>query len=62
MVYKYFDKILKGTELKNSVTPNQQLPDELHKPVIRKYKKRKYIHILLIKFSNLILFMLFLGY
>ena len=41
MVYKYFDKILKGTELKNSVTPNQQLPDELHKPVIRKYKKRK---------------------
>ena len=37
MVYKFFDKKLKGSGLKE----NQQLADELHKPIIGKFKKRK---------------------
>ena len=36
MVYKFFDKKSKGSGLKN-----QQLADELHKSIIRKFKKRK---------------------
>ena len=36
MVYKFFDKKSKESGLKN-----QQLADELHKPIIRKFKKRK---------------------
>ena len=37
MVYKFFDKKSKGSGLKE----NQQLANELHKPIIRKFKKRK---------------------
>ena len=37
MVYKFFDKKSKGTRIKQ----NQQLANELHKPIIRKFKKRK---------------------
>ena len=37
MVYKFFDKKSKGS-IKFS---NQQLADELHKPIIRKFKRRK---------------------
>ena len=37
MVCKFFDKKSKGSGLKE----NQQLADELHKPIIRKFKKRK---------------------
>ena len=37
MVYKFFDKKSKGSDLKE----NQQLANELHKPIIRKFKKRK---------------------
>ena len=37
MVYKFFDKKSKGSGL----TENQQLANELHKPIIRKFKKRK---------------------
>ena len=36
MVYKFFDKKSKGSGLKN-----QQLANELHKPIIRKFKKRR---------------------
>ena len=36
MVYKFFDKKSKGSGLKY-----QQLADELHRPIIRKFKKRK---------------------
>ena len=49
MVYKFFDKKTKGsgvTTLANksaikSIPQNEQLTDELHKPIIRKFKKRK---------------------
>ena len=40
MVYKFFDKKTKGSEVK-STSQNEQLADELHKPIIRKFKKRK---------------------
>ena len=39
MVYKFFDKKSKGTGIKSM--PNQQLANEIHKPIIRKFKKRK---------------------
>ena len=41
MVYKFFDKKSKGTGIKNEIKENQQLAYELHKPIIRKCKKRK---------------------
>ena len=40
MIYKFFDKKSKGS----SITTNEfnyQLANELHKPIIRKFKKRK---------------------
>ena len=39
MVYKFFDKKSKGSGIVNE--PNDQLANELHKPIIRKFKKRK---------------------
>ena len=39
MVYKFFDKKSQGKGLANK--ENIQLADELHKPIIRKFKKRK---------------------
>ena len=40
MVYKFFDKNSKGNGIKNETKQNQQLANELHKPIIRKVKKR----------------------
>ena len=39
MVYNFFDKKFKGSGITNE--PNYQLANELHKPIIRKLKKRK---------------------
>ena len=39
MVHKLFDKKSKGSGIINE--PNYQLANELHKPIIRKFKKRK---------------------
>ena len=45
MVYKFFDKKSKGSGAKHVNTKlairNQQLAEELHKPIIRKFRKRK---------------------
>ena len=41
MVYKFFDKKSKGSSIKSEIKKNQQLANELHKPIIRKFKKRK---------------------
>ena len=41
MAYKFFDKKSKGDCIKNEVKQNQQLANELHKPVISKFKKRR---------------------
>ena len=46
MVFKFFDKSSasladKSTKGSKKSMPNQQLANELHKPIIRKFKKRK---------------------
>ena len=42
LLYKCFDKKTKGSGV-NSISYNKQLANELHKPIIRKFKKGKYI-------------------
>ena len=37
----FFDNKSKGSGIKNEIKQNQQLANELHKPIIRKFKKRK---------------------
>ena len=37
MIYKIFGKKLKGSGFKNEIKENQQLANELHKPIIRKF-------------------------
>ena len=41
MVYKFFDKKTSGSGIKNENISNKQLTEELHKPGIRKFNKRK---------------------
>ena len=41
MVYIFFDKRLPGDGIKSGNMPNQQLREQLHKPIARKFKKRK---------------------
>ena len=41
MVYKFFDKNLKGSVVNIPLEFNEQLAKELHKPIIRKLKKTK---------------------
>ena len=44
MIYKFFDKISRGSGRSLQVVNNKeniQLANELHKPIIRKFKKRK---------------------
>ena len=52
MVYKIFDKKSSETGIVNE--PNYQLANELHKPIIRKFKKEKFIHLLEAIFGVLI--------
>ena len=48
MIYKFFDKKTKGSGVTNlanksdikSIPQNEQLAEELHKPIIKKFKKR----------------------
>ena len=41
MVDTFFDKKTKTKGIKNEIKENQQLADELHEPIIRKFKRRK---------------------
>ena len=41
MVYKFFDKKSSGSGLANNNNKNIQLANELHKPIIKKFNKRK---------------------
>ena len=41
MVYKRFDKKSKGSGADMPLEFNEHLVEELHKPIIRKFKKRK---------------------
>ena len=40
MVFKFFDKKSKGSGIKNEIKENQQLANELYKPIIRKFRKK----------------------
>ena len=48
MVYRFFDKKTSGSNIKNENIPNKELTEELHKPIIRKFNKRK-VHSLFIE-------------
>ena len=39
MVYKFFDKKSTGSGVNTPLEFNEQLAEELHKPIIRKFKK-----------------------
>ena len=41
MVNKFFHKETTGGAVKNETMPNQLLAEELHKPITRKFEKRK---------------------
>ena len=41
MVYKFFDKKASGSGIKKKNISNTELAEELHKPIIRKFKKIK---------------------
>ena len=41
MVYKFFDKKTADGVVKNEIIQNKELAEELHKPLIRKFEKRK---------------------
>ena len=43
MVYKFFDKKSKGSGVNIPLEFNEQLAKELHKPIIRKLKKKQSI-------------------
>ena len=54
MVYKFFDKKVKGSGVNISLELNKKLAKELHKPIIRKFKKERFILDLKIIFGVLI--------
>ena len=41
MVYNVFDKNTSSSGIKNENISDQQLPEELHQPIIRKFNERK---------------------
>ena len=46
MVYKCFEKKTSGGTVKNEIISNEDLAQELSKPIIRKFNKKKYTHFL----------------
>ena len=54
MVYKFFDKMSKGSGVNIPSDFNEQLAKELHKPIIRNFKKEQFILDLEIIFGVLI--------
>ena len=51
IVNNFFDKKVSGGTVKNKNISNKELTEELHKPIIRKFKKRKVHSPLKIKFG-----------
>ena len=41
MVYKYFDTKTSNVAVKSQIMQNEELAEELHKSIIRKFQKRK---------------------
>ena len=54
MVYKFFDKKSKGNGFNMPLDFNEQLAEELHKPIFRNVKKEKFILDLKIIFGVMI--------
>ena len=54
MVYKFFDKKVKGSGVNIPLELNKKSAKELHKPIIRKFKKEQFILDLKIIFGVLI--------
>ena len=46
MVYKFFEEETSGSVIKKEEISHYQLAEELHKPIIRKFKKKKYTQLL----------------
>ena len=42
MVFKFFDKKISNGTVKNKVISNKELTEELHKPITKKFEKRKF--------------------
>ena len=53
IVYKFFDKKSSGSGAA-ATEPNCQQADELHRPIIKKFRKEKFIHLLETIFMKLI--------
>ena len=41
MFHEYFDEKTSGRTVRNEMTSNKELAEELHKPIIRKFEKTK---------------------
>ena len=41
MVLKFFEKRASGSDIKNKNRSNEELVEELHKPIIKNFEKRK---------------------
>ena len=41
MVYKFFDKKSQGSRATNEIKQDEQLAEELHKPIIRRLQKTR---------------------
>ena len=41
IVYKFFDKTFSSGKIKNEILSNEEFAEELHKPIVRKFKERK---------------------
>ena len=54
MVYKLFDKKSKGSGINIPLQSNEELAKELHKPIIRNFKKEQFIQDLKTIFGELI--------
>ena len=46
MAYKCFDEKTSGSGIKNEIISNKELEEELHKPIIWKFNKKKYTQLL----------------
>ena len=45
MIYNFFDKGTSSKTVKTENILNKELAEELYKPIIRKFEKRKYTHL-----------------
>ena len=46
MVYRFFDRKISGSDNKNENISNQEIAEELHTPIIKNIKSKKYTHLL----------------